>query len=63
MDLDNGSENENEVYMTGFLFSNIDTVGRLVDVIFDSQARSQLSSLARYNLICIVGAEFTFNAT
>lgn len=43
MDSDNDSENENGVNLTGFLFGNIDSAGRLEDDLFD---RDQLSYLA-----------------
>lgn len=46
-DSENENENENEVNLTGFLFGNIDSAGRLVDDIFDSESKKQLSSLAR----------------
>lgn len=48
MDTDSDNENENEVNLTGFLFGNIDSAGRLEDDIFDSECKKQLSSLARY---------------
>lgn len=41
------NETENEVDLTGFLFGNIDSDGRLVDDIFDSESTKQLGSLAR----------------
>lgn len=47
MDTDSDNENENEVNLTGFLFGNIDSAGRLEDDIFDSESKKQLSSLAR----------------
>lgn len=47
-DNDNENERENEVDLTGFLFGNIDSDGRLVDDIFDSESKRQLSSLGRY---------------
>lgn len=49
-DNDNDNENENEVDLTGFLFGNIDSDGRLVDDIFDNESKKHLSSLARYFL-------------
>lgn len=36
--------------LTGFLFGNIDSNGRLVDDIFDSETNKQLGSLARLGL-------------
>lgn len=50
MDLDSDSDNENDVgvNLTGFLFGNIDSEGRLEDDIFDSESKRQLSSLARH---------------
>lgn len=47
MDSDNENENENEVDLTGFLFGNIDSEGRLEDDIFDNESKKHLSSLAR----------------
>lgn len=47
MDTDSENENENEVNLTGFLFGNIDSAGRLEDDIFDNESKKQLSSLAR----------------
>lgn len=41
------NETENGVDLTGFLFGNIDSNGRLVDDIFDSESTKQLGSLAR----------------
>lgn len=40
-------EGENRVDLTGFLFGNIDSNGRLVDDVFDSESTKQLGSLAR----------------
>lgn len=51
IDSDNDNDNENEV-LTGFLFGNIDSNGRLEDDIFDSESKKQLSSLARYIFSC-----------
>lgn len=48
-DNDNDNENENEVNLTGFLFGNIDSEGRLVDDIFDNESKKHLGSLARYS--------------
>lgn len=49
MDSDSENEIENEVNanLTGFLFGNIDSAGRLEDDIFDSESKKHLSSLAR----------------
>lgn len=47
METDSENENENEVNLTGFLFGNVDSAGRLEDDIFDSESKKQLSSLAR----------------
>lgn len=47
MDTDSDNETDNEVNLTGFLFGNIDSAGRLEDDIFDSESKKQLSSLAR----------------
>lgn len=47
-DNDNENDNDNEVDLTGFLFGNIDSEGRLVDDIFDNESKKHLSSLARY---------------
>lgn len=44
---DSDNEAENEVDLTGFLFGNIDSEGRLVDDIFDTESKKQLGSLAR----------------
>lgn len=41
------NETENGVDLTGFLFGNIDSDGRLVDDIFDSESTKQLGSLGR----------------
>lgn len=46
-DSDNEHDNENEVNLTGFLFGNIDSLGRLEDDIFDNESKKHLSSLAR----------------
>lgn len=46
-DSDNDHDNENEVNLTGFLFGNVDSLGRLEDDIFDNESKKQLSSLAR----------------
>lgn len=40
-------DNNGGVNLTGFLFGNIDSDGRLVDDIFDSETNKQLGSLAR----------------
>lgn len=47
MDTDSDNENDNGVNLTGFLFGNIDSEGRLEDDIFDIESKRQLSSLAR----------------
>lgn len=47
-DSDNDNENEVNVNLTGFLFGNIDSAGRLEDDIFDSESKKQLASLARF---------------
>lgn len=47
-DNDNENDNDNEVDLTGFLFGNIDSEGRLEDDIFDNESKKHLSSLARY---------------
>lgn len=47
-DNDNNDDNDNETDLTGFLFGNIDSDGRLIDDIFDSESKKQLSSLARF---------------
>ncbi|GAB0087540.1 Transcription initiation factor TFIID subunit [Sergentomyia squamirostris] len=50
MDNDSDTDDKNEVDLTGFLFGNIDSSGRLVDDIFDSESKRQLASLARLGL-------------
>lgn len=54
MDIDDDHDSDNEqeddrsgVNLTGFLFGNIDSNGRLVDDIFDTETSKQLGSLAR----------------
>lgn len=47
MDSDSDNENENGVNLTGFLFGNVDSAGRLENELFDSESKKQLSSLAR----------------
>lgn len=53
-DHSSGSDKEGSgsqgVNLTGFLFGNIDSNGRLVDDIFDSETNKQLGSLARLGL-------------
>lgn len=44
---DSDSDERNEVDLTGFLFGNIDSSGRLEDNFLDNEAKNQLSSLAR----------------
>lgn len=46
-DSDNEAENEVNINLTGFLFGNVDSAGRLEDDIFDSESKKQLASLAR----------------
>ena len=54
MDMDSDNDNdlndrdENEVNLTGFLFGNIDSEGRLEDDIFDNESKRQLAALARF---------------
>lgn len=48
MDTDSDNENDNDVNLTGFLFGNIDSEGRLEDDIFDNESKQQLAALARY---------------
>lgn len=49
MDIDSDEErNENEVDLTGFLFGNIDSEGRLEDDIFDPESKKHLASLSRF---------------
>jgi len=48
IDNDNDSDDEqNGVDLTGFLFGNIDSSGRLEDDIFDSESKKHLASLSR----------------
>lgn len=46
-DSDNEAENEVNINLTGFLFGNVDSAGRLEDDIFDSESKKQLASLGR----------------
>lgn len=55
MDLDSDSddertdaEGENEPNLTGFLFGNIDSEGRLDNDLFDGESLKQLNSLSKY---------------
>ncbi|XP_037910415.1 transcription initiation factor TFIID subunit 1 isoform X2 [Hermetia illucens] len=49
--MDNDSDDErSDVDLTGFLFGNIDSAGRLEDDIFDSEVKKQLGSLSRLGL-------------
>ncbi|XP_055699483.1 transcription initiation factor TFIID subunit 1 isoform X1 [Phlebotomus papatasi] len=50
MDNDSDTDDRNEVDLTGFLFGNIDSSGRLEEDIFDSESKRQLASLARLGL-------------
>ncbi|XP_059612108.1 transcription initiation factor TFIID subunit 1 isoform X2 [Phlebotomus argentipes] len=50
MDNDSDTDDRNEVDLTGFLFGNIDSSGRLEEDIFDSESKRQLASLSRLGL-------------
>lgn len=48
MDNDTSDNDEKcEINLTGFLFGNIDSTGRLEDDIFDNDTKQQLRALAR----------------
>lgn len=47
MDSDSENDEKTEVDLTGFLFGNIDSSGRLEDDFLDNESKNQLSSLAR----------------
>ena len=47
MSSDSDDDEKHGVDLTGFLFGNIDSEGRLEDDIFDSETKKNLASLSR----------------